>query len=150
MLFAHPCKQQMIVGNIVTWQIQPMGNLYKYNGFFNTKRYYDYNKACLKLKYEKIIAVFCVPPSIRSPTSNHFKRILMGALCFISGIFFLITLLVYASLHFSRNIHSKTLMYHVFSLGMGFFTVGNIKLNPLLADKKTYTSYYLQKTLGIM
>ena len=148
MLFAHPCKQQMLLGNIVTWQIQPMGDLLKYNGFFNTTRYYDYNKACLKLKYEKILSVFCKPPGIRPPTMSLFKPILIGALCFTSGIFFFITLLVYTSLPFLRNLHGKTLMCHVFSLGMGFFTMGNIKLNPLLAPEMTYTSYYLRRTLG--
>ena len=140
----------MIVNNIVTWQIQPMGDLLKYNDSFITKRYYDYNKACLKLKDEEILAVFCIPPSICSHTINHFKPIIISALCFTSGIFFLITLIVYASLPFLRNLYGKTSMCYIISLGMGFFTMGSIKLNLLLAVKMTYKSYYLRRTLGMI
>ena len=151
LLFAYPCQRVMILGDIVTWRIQPMGDLSCYNGFFNLTRYYDYNEVCLKLRKEEIEAIFCKPqdPATRYNTKKHFKTILLGVLCFASAIFFLITLLVYACLPFLQNLHGKILMCHVFSLGMAFFTSANIKLNPMANPRMTFESYYLRKILGM-
>ena len=149
MLFAHPCKIQLILGDIVTWKIQPTGDLLRYNGFYKTYWNFDYNDACLKLKDEKIVAVFCQLPGPVYIPKKPLKTVFVGVTCFISVIFFFLIILVYACLPALRNIHGKTLMCHVFSLGMAFFTLANAKLNPIVSPKMTYDSYYLRKTLGI-
>ena len=148
LLFGHSCRLFLLFGEIVTWQIQPMGDLLKYDAFYNTTKYYDYNKACLKLENEEIIVRYCIPPGPIFRGKRTFKAIFAGSLCLISVIFFFITIFVYAYLPFLRNLHGKVLMCHVFSLGMGLFTSANIKLNPLVDPKMTYFSYYLRKTIG--
>ena len=116
-----------------------MGDILRHNSFFNTKRYYDYNMACLELKNGEITARLCIPPRYHYQAIKKSKTLLIGVTCFISSIFFLLTIAVYASLPFLRNTHGKTLICHVFSLAMGFFSLANTDLNPLIY------SYYVRK-----
>ena len=126
-----------------------MGGLLKSNVFFDTEQYYDYNKACLKLKNKEVVAVFCKPPALIN-MKVAVKTKLIGVICFISTIFLLITFMIYASLPSLQNLHGKTIMCHIFSLAMAFFILANINLNPLADLKVNYFSYYMRKTLGII
>lgn len=151
LLFGHPCNRSLILGDMTTWNIQPMGDIFLYNGFHGTKQYFDYNKSCFKFKKEGLEPSLCKPPE---HTWYHvavpFKSKLLGTLGFISSFFLMVTLLVYAISPSLRNLPGKALMCHVFSLAMAFFTQGNINLNPLAKTYgMDYFSYYLRKILGI-
>ncbi|XP_054283083.1 G-protein coupled receptor Mth2-like [Macrosteles quadrilineatus] len=103
----------------------------------------DWRDFCLERLGGRVVPFLCFPP-VRTKETFHFKVIALGLL--VSGVFLLITFLVYACLPSLHNLHGRTLMCHVASLlaAYAFLVCSQLMSSVLPKPLCTATSYGIQ------
>lgn len=149
LLFAHSCEFLLVFGDVITWNLEPLGQIYLYDAFYDSVNYFNYDSACFKFKDERLQPSFCEPPIPSVHIYVTFKTKLIGVLSVVNIFFFFMTIFVYAILPLLHNLHGKCLMCYIFSLAMSFFTLANINLNPLAGFVLNYFTLYLRRVLGM-
>lgn len=95
----------------------------------------DWKDFCLERLSGQVVPFLCFPhvrTSLQSQVTVHFKVIAFGLI--VSGVFLLITFLVYACLPSLHNLHGRTLMCHVASLLAAYaFLVSSQLLSDVLS-----------------